>query len=301
MEYNVKIDRDKYIGGSDIPVIMGISTFRTRYQLLLEKAGLEQTDFEGNRYTEYGNIMEPQIRDYVNAMGLRGGNFEPSVLVNGDIRCHTDGFNGQCVLEIKTTSHIYETLDEYKVYLVQLLKYMQENGVRWGLLAVYDRPEDFSPVFDEERLRVHEVDAERYKDLTAEINYEIERFRADLVRLKENPLLSEADFQPPAIVEIGKEVIALEQKMAEFKAWEAQYKELKQKLFDEMTKYDVKSWEMPNGTRITRVDGTPATVETVAEFDTEKLKTEHPEMYEAYQKTVTKKKSARAGYVKITL
>ena len=300
MEYNVKIDRDKYIGGSDIPVIMGISTFKTRYELLLEKAGLQESDFEGNRYTEYGNIMEPQIRDWVNAMGLRGGGFEPSVLVNGDIRCHTDGFNGQCVLEIKTTSHIYETLDEYKVYLVQLLKYMQENGVRWGLLAVYERPEDFSPVFDTDRLTVHEVDAASFEKLLAEVNYEIDRFRTDLARLRENPLLCEADFQPHEIVAVANQVLALEQKMAEFKIWEAEYKELKQNLYDQMGKYGVKSWEMPNGTRITRVEGTPATVETVTELDTEKLKADYPLIYASYEKTVTKKKSARAGYVKIT-
>ena len=62
MQDTVKQDRDKYIGGSDIPAIMGISQFKTRYQLLREKAGLEQDTFTGNKYTEYGNIMEPKIR-----------------------------------------------------------------------------------------------------------------------------------------------------------------------------------------------------------------------------------------------
>ena len=300
MGYDVTIDRDKYIGGSDIPVIMGISSFKTRYELLLEKAGLQESDFRGNRYTEYGNIMEPQIRDWVNAMELRGGDFEPSMIINGDIRCHTDGFNGLCVLEIKTTSHIYQYLDEYKVYLVQLLKYMQEYGVRWGLLAVYERPEDFSTVFDEERLKVYEVDANIYTEMLAEVNHEINRFRADLARLKENPLLCEADFQPQELVAVANKVIALEAKMAEFKAFEEQYKAMKQSLYEEMGKYGVTSWEMPNGTRITRVEGTPASVETVTELDTEKLKADYPLIYASYEKTVTKKKSARAGYVKIT-
>ena len=63
---NVKVDRDKYIGGSDIPIIMGISQFKTRFELLLEKAGLKENTFDGNEYTEYGNIMEPKIRDYIN-------------------------------------------------------------------------------------------------------------------------------------------------------------------------------------------------------------------------------------------
>ena len=34
-EFDVSEDRDKYIGGSDIPVILGLSPFKTRWQLLL--------------------------------------------------------------------------------------------------------------------------------------------------------------------------------------------------------------------------------------------------------------------------
>ena len=66
MEYDVTIDRDKYIGGSDIPVIMGLSTFNTRWGLLQEKAGLKERDFTGNKYTEYGKVLEPQIRAHIN-------------------------------------------------------------------------------------------------------------------------------------------------------------------------------------------------------------------------------------------
>ena len=44
-EFDVAEGRDKYIGGSDIPVIMGLSPFKTRWQLLLEKAGLEESSF----------------------------------------------------------------------------------------------------------------------------------------------------------------------------------------------------------------------------------------------------------------
>lgn len=38
MQETVKQDRDKYIGGSDIPVIMNLSPYKTRFDLLLEKA-----------------------------------------------------------------------------------------------------------------------------------------------------------------------------------------------------------------------------------------------------------------------
>jgi hypothetical protein len=127
---------------------MGLSPFKTRYQLLCEKAGLWTDDFAGNVYTEYGNILEPKIRDHINSQMPLDCQFEPSRITNGDIRCHTDGFNGHCVLEIKTASRVYETAEEHKRYLVQLLLYMQENHVEYGLLAVYQRDNTFDTDFD---------------------------------------------------------------------------------------------------------------------------------------------------------
>lgn len=299
MEYDVTIDRNFYIGGSDIPAIMGISEFTTRFELLLIKAGLKEVDFVGNKYTEYGKILEPQIRQYINRN--RKKKFEPNRVYNGDLRCHTDGFNGECVLEIKTTSHIYETVDEYKVYLVQLLLYMQENKVKKGKLAVYDRPKDFNTDFDPERLQEFDIDIKQYKTLLEEINAEIDRFRADLERLKENPLLTEEDFQSNELVSISNKLIALENRMAEFKAIEDEHKKMKQALFEAMQKHNVKSWETPTGIKITRVDGTAATVETVTEFDIDTFKAENPALHDMYLKEVEKKKAGRSGYVKITL
>ena len=301
MEYDVTVDRDIYIGGSDIAVIMGLSSFKTRWTLLQEKAGLIEAAFHGNKYTLYGQKIEPIIRDYINRK--RKKKFEPNRVINGDIRCHTDGFNGECVLEIKSTSHIFPTVDEYKVYLVQLIKYMEENHVKKGKLAVYHRPEDFNTDFDPERLQVFDITMAEYKELLAEVNKEITRFRVDLARLRENPLLSEQDFLPAEneLVALSNKVVAFESQLAAMKAIEQQLKDAKQALFDEMTKHDVKAWETPNGTKITRVDSTPGSVKTVTEFDTAAFKEENPAMYEMYLHEVEKKTAGRSGYVKITL
>ena len=299
MEYDVTIDRDKYIGGSDVPVIMNISPFKTRWDLLQEKAGLKENDFIGNKYTEYGKILEPQIRAYINRK--QRNKFEPNQIVNGDIRCNTDGFNGSCVLEIKTTSNIHDTVDEYKVYLVQLLLYMQENGVKKGKLAVYSRPDDFNTEFDAERLKIHDITASQYKSLTESVNAEIDRFRADLERLRENPLLTEEDFQPTDLVAIGKQVVELERRICELKAVEEEHKRAKAVLFDAMTKYGVKSWDTPNGIKITRVDAVESTTKVVTEFDEESFKNENPALYGMYQHDVEKKTAGKSGYVKITL
>ena len=297
--YNVTIDRDKYIGGSDIPIIMGLSSFNTRWGLLQEKAGLIENDFNGNKYTEYGKILEPQIRAHINRRLKK--KFEPNQIINGDIRCNTDGFNGECVLEIKTTSHIYDTVEEYKVYLVQLLLYMQENGVKKGKLAVYSRPEDFNPEFDPDRLSVWDINIKEYKSLVEDINTHIDRFREDLERLKSNPLLSEQDFQPNELVAISNRVVALETRIAELKALETEQKKVKQALFEAMAKYNVKSWETPNGIKITRVDAVESTTNIVSEFDVETFKKENPALHDMYLHDVEKKTAGKSGYIKITI
>lgn len=301
-DFDVTIDRDKYIGGSDIPIIMGISKFKTRWELLQEKAGLKENTFTGNRYTEYGNIMESKIRAYVNE-AFEGVMlpFEPNRTIVGDFRAHTDGFNRECVLEIKTTSDIHTFVDEYKHYLVQLVKYMEVNGVKRGLLCVYHRPEDFSEEFDPDRLQRFFVKLEDYTDLLSEINAELDSFRADLERLKENPLLSERDFQPKDLVLMSNKVIALENQLAEMKKIEAECKKAKQALFEAMEKSGIKSWATPNGTKITMVAATPASAEKVTEFDEDAFKKENGNLYSMYLRETEKKKSGKAGYVKITL
>lgn len=278
---------------------MGISPFKTRWDLLQEKAGLKENTFTGNKYTEYGNILEPKIREYVNE--LTGTEYEPYQMIQGDFRGHFDGFNGTEVLEIKTTSQIHDSVDGYKVYLVQLLKYMEVAGVNAGTLAVYERPSNFSTEFDESRLVLWFVRIEHYTDLLKEINEAIAHFLADLARLKANPLLTEQDFQPNELVVLSQKVVMLENRLAEMKVVEQQIKDAKKALFDAMTKHDVKSWETPNGTKITRVDSIPGKTEVVTEFDTETFKGENPALYEMYLHDVEKKTNGKSGYVKITL
>jgi hypothetical protein len=299
-EFDVTIDRDKYIGGSDIPAILGISKFKTRWKLLLEKAGLEENTFKGSRITEYGHIIEPQVRNHLNL--TYNTNFVPNRVINGDIRYHSDGFDGKRVLEVKSTVDIYSTADAYKVYLVQLLKGMEENGVDEGILAVYHRPDDFDPVFDASRLQVFGIVMDDYSNLLAYVNREIDKFRVDLERLKENPLLSEQDFLPSgSLVQLADKVAKFENQLASLKEIENQCKEAKKALYNEMLKRNVKSWSMPNGTKLTRVDEVPASTKLVGELDVERFKRECPATFDRYCRLVEKKTSGKAGFVRITL
>jgi hypothetical protein len=300
-EFDVTEERWRWVGGSDIPVICGISKFKSRWDLLLEKARLKEDTFSGNRFTTYGHYIEPFIRDHINL--TYNTNFIPNRVINGDLRLHTDGFNGECVLEIKSTSEVFSTVDSYKVYLVQLVKYMEQNEVEKGILAVYERPEDLNRKFDAQRLQVFEIRLEDYRGLLDYVNREIDKFRDDLARLKANPLLSEQDFLPvnPGMITLTNKILAFEKQLSDMKDIESQLKEAKKQLYIEMLKHGVKSWELPNGTKLSRVDEIPSKTKNVTEFDSERFKVENPGLFQNYLRKVEKQTNGRAGYVRMTV
>ena len=305
MQDSVKENRERYIGGSDIPIIMNLSPFKSRFDLLLEKAGYKADEFEGNIYTEYGNAMEPIIREWINA-GLKDKFIEGKHVREAEddeligARLHTDGENAETILEIKTTSHIYSDVNEYKLYLVQLLYYMVLTGKEHGLLAVYERPEDLSPEFDSSRLSLFNISITEYEGLVKEINEAINRFIEDLAKVKANPLITEAELLPQEIPDITARILAFESQLSYLKTVEKTVKAEKEKLKRVMEKCGVKTFKTPNGYRLTLVEGKPAGSKTVTELDEELLKAKHPRIYKAclVEKTVTSNGSA--SYVKIT-
>lgn len=297
---DVTIDRNLYIGGSDIPIIMGISPFKKRFDLLLEKAGLKHNEFSGNEYTEYGNILEPKIREFINLNEKKP--FVEDKKIVGDIRCHVDGYNQKdTILEIKTTSKVYESVDEYKVYLCQLLFYMSVYEAKKGKLAVYERPKDFNEEFDENQLTTYDINFKDYKELVEDILQAVDQFRKDLIKVKENPFITEEELQPKEVIELSNKVVELESKLLAFKELERQYNNFKNELFNAMEEYGIKTWKTNNGTRITRIATTEDKVEKVKEFNVDKFKEENEELFNKYveEKEITKK--GKKGFVKITL
>ena len=293
----VRDERWRYIGGSDIAAIMGISPFKTRFQLLQEKARIVEPDFKGNEYTEYGNVMEPKIRDYVNETFNR--NFAPDVLMNGVFRFNLDGLDRECcqVLEIKTTSQIHGKLEDYKVYLVQLLPYMRMAGAVEGYLAVYQRPDDFDETFNPLLLTVYEVHIDDYSDLLEEIDTQVEMFKKDLKKLRENPFITEEELQPKEVVEYANKVIVLEQQLESMKQLEKELKSAKAELKRLMQESGVKKWITPNGTKITLVPDGEDTV--ISAFNEKKFAEEKPDIYAEYLEE--KLKAGRSGYVRVTI
>lgn len=189
---NITKDRDKYIGGSDIPKIM---TEPNLYKLALEK--LNPT-FEGNQYTYYGQFMEPIIREYIN----NDHNFQPDTVYDGIYRGNCDGVDykaGQ-LLEIKTFGANFDV----NYYLPQVQTYMHIFDVDLCMLVGYQRPHNFffwgditNPQsynldFDEKRLDIYY--AARSKSDWKKINQKASSFYKGLEALKHNSQLSEIQF-----------------------------------------------------------------------------------------------------------
>jgi len=60
-----QIDRKQFLGGSDAPVVMGVSPWRTRYQLWLEKIGTHAPEIspERQKLFDRGKRLEPVVLD----------------------------------------------------------------------------------------------------------------------------------------------------------------------------------------------------------------------------------------------
>lgn len=187
---NVTKGRTQYVGGSDIPVILGLSKFKTPYQLALEKAGITKSEFKGNEYTEFGNAMEPQIRDYINL--TTDFNFVETTDVDNElfIRSNTDGVDREqkTLLEIKT----HGKTPTYEIYNAQMQLYMYHNKLEKGLLALYERPTDFNVEFDADRLQINNV--VRNERFIEEILHEVDLFWQRVKWLKNNQGASEHDY-----------------------------------------------------------------------------------------------------------
>lgn len=300
---NVTIDRDKFIGGSDIPIILNRKAWegwdivtdkplkKDRYGLLREKAGLAIFKEVGNQYTEYGNVMEGKIRDYLNT--CRKKPFLEDKVESGDLRYHSDGFDGSVVLEVKTTSEIHDDVNDYLVYLPQLIFGLIMHNAKKGLLAVYERPADFSEDFNPFLLHLYDINRKDYKELEEEINEGLERFRRDLAKVKENPELTVEDLKPNDLAANVSELLDLHRYIEELKQKEETLKEETLALFE---KYGEKGWNTEAG-RVTPKKGTPA--KKVMKFDAKLFEKEQPELFSKY--SVEAEQAERKASLIITL
>ncbi|MFJ7407145.1 MULTISPECIES: YqaJ viral recombinase family protein [unclassified Lysinibacillus] len=293
---NVTENRRTFVGGSDVPIILGLSKYKSQFELAKEKMGLVLTVYEGNEYTVYGQTLEPQIRDYINA--INETNFQPDTVIDKELRIrgNCDGADKTELLLLEIKTHGKNPTME--VYKAQMQLYMYVFDLPAGWLALYERPDNFDAEFDPDLLKIEVVHFD--EGYMKGILKAIELFWIRCEALKENPEMSEADFysigvkegQGNEIAVVAQQVAKLETQIADFKKLETEYKAMKQKMYDLMIEHKVKSFET-EGLIITAVLPSTSTKEVI---DIAVFKEAHPRIA---KKFIEEKTSNRAGYVLI--
>lgn len=201
---DVETNRHLYIGGSDLPSILRLNKQygKSLIEFAKEKLKITPSEFKGNEYTRYGQIMEPLVRNYINEMF--GYTFkEDSIIDNNRMyRGNCDGLdkNKKVLLEVKT----FGTKLDIKLYEPQCQFYMDLFDIEECLLVGYKRPVDFySGIlydpnqnndgdfkidFDENNIVIFKLyrDREKFK----KIEIEIEKFKYLLECLKEEEIIN---------------------------------------------------------------------------------------------------------------
>lgn len=201
---DVETNRHLFIGGSDLPSILRLNKQygKSLITFAKEKLKIITSDFNGNEYTRYGQIMEPLVRNYINEMF--GYVFKEDSIIDNDrmYRGNCDGLDKtkKTLLEVKT----FGTKLDIKLYEPQCQFYMELFDIEECLLVGYKRPEDFysgilyDPTtnndndfkidFDEKNIVIFKLyrDREKFK----KIEIEIEKFKYLLECLKEEEILN---------------------------------------------------------------------------------------------------------------
>ena len=308
---NVTIDRHKYIGGSDLPTILGLNAKygKSIFDFAKEKAGIIPNSFSGNQFTKYGQVMEPIIRDYINS--VHEANYLEDTIIDESkhYRGNTDGIDRNTAIPIIEIKTFGDTLD-IDYYEPQCQFYMETFDVDAVLLVGYKRPKDFYTgvdynlenddgffnfEFDETRIEQHVIS--RDKEVWNKIESRIKAFQEAVTLLKEGRIMTEAEFNSTFygldLITKSTELVKLENRLVEFKKIEADYKKMKEELYKLFDERGILSFDT-GVVKITKV--APTSYETVS-IDSAKLEDELPDIYEKYK---VKKTTNKKGYILIT-
>lgn len=144
----VEVDRSQYIGGSDIPIILGISGFTKASKLAQLKNKVIPYENKKTLYTEFGHIFEPFIREVANKKFNK--NFVPCCKTSEEfgLRANCDGWDSEnkYLLEVKTNNGEHEDKSDY---IAQIHFYMVLYGTQDCILAEYARTKEEEEIIQE--------------------------------------------------------------------------------------------------------------------------------------------------------
>lgn len=149
-----KKDRTKGIGGSDVAIILGLSTYKTPYELFLEKIGQTVDDSPMTELQYWGNVLEPIIvKEYEKRFNVKISH--PDTIIHPFLpymRANVDGFIDEqnLVFEAKTSSAFMASewgesgSDIVPMsYLVQVIHYIACTNADGAATAVLIGGNDF--------------------------------------------------------------------------------------------------------------------------------------------------------------
>lgn len=134
-------DRRLGIGGSDIPIIFGLSNYKTPLELYLNKTGAVPLIDSETEIQYWGNQLEPLVIDWF----IKKHNVtieQPDTIIDFArpyLRANVDGIikDWQAVLEIKTRTG-FQPLDELPLnYLLQVAFYCHVADLNKAYVAVF--------------------------------------------------------------------------------------------------------------------------------------------------------------------
>lgn len=290
----------KGLGGSDCAIIMGLSPFKTPFSLWLEKTGQVKPKALDNEYIEWGNLLEPVIRDKFR----RETGFVVSechyVLQHDDhefMLANVDGLvidndrDELGILEIKTTSERHKK--DWEVgppdyYMLQIQHYLGVTGYKYAYVAVLIGGNHF---------KYFKIDRDDYvidQIIIAEMNFWklVESGLAPEITERDSDALAEAypeddgetDLLPPELEELADRYWNIQNQI---KTLESQMEWIKNEI-----KFHAKESRHLRGLRL-KVS-LPTITKTL--FDQKKFAQEMPELYEQYK---TKNSSYRNFSVKL--
>lgn len=143
--------RNNGIGSSDVPIILGVSPYKTSHQLFMEKSGqIKPEDLTNSFVVQRGIRLEPSVRARVELM--TGLEFKPYLVEHPEykfMRASLDGYNAETdtIVEIKVIGKVdfeaNKVPDKYYPQIQhQLFVTKAKKAIYAGYYIKHKEPED---------------------------------------------------------------------------------------------------------------------------------------------------------------
>ena len=287
-------EKQKGIGGSDVATILGLNPYKSVFTLWLEKTGQIEPPVLNNEYIEWGNILEPVIREkFAKETGFEVEenhwvmlhDQHDFMVANVDGEVTDPQFAGKKgVLEIKTAGE--RMRDQWENgppnhYMLQLQHYLAVLDYSYGYVAVLIGGNTF---------KYYLVERDDY------VIDNIIQAEAEFMEMVENGVApeisghaSDSDYLASAFPEdngeIGELSDILEVYAKQYFSLQEQMKILQEEAdyLKNLIKYEMKDF------RILKSDDIRVNMPTIKKvsFDAKQFEKDHPELYQKYKNKET--------------